>query len=183
MDTDEFSGIFDELDPDDFAGLFSTDVETPNVGEDAFTEFVDRNLDSTRFAFLASDGEINPVAVLTNPTTSWLHTPEDHESLGDYLERLSNEARRVEATWFFFVRKTKVGVGEDSTDNMFDPETLKKAKKAGQLTDGVFFYAARHEGVETESRRGIMRAHGNRLGELIEGTPDQEVPVFDEILE
>jgi len=183
MDNDEFSGIFDELEPDDFAGLFSTDVQTPNVGEDAFAEFVERHIESTRFAFLAADGEINPIAVLANATTCWLHTPEDHESLGDYLTRLAKEARRVEATWFFFVRKTKVGLGDDTTENMFDPKMLKKAKKNGQMVDGVFYYASRHEGVDQENRRGIMRAHGNRLGELVEGAPEQEVPVFDEILE
>jgi len=177
---DELSGIFDNLKPEDF---------TPNQGRAAFDQFTNNLIETTRHAYIASMGQINPIAVLANASEKRTVTPTQTETLGEYVERLGVEARAMGATWFFLSRKTLIGnylakAGDDLPD-VTDPATVAKAMADGILTEGVFFYAECHEGSERYIRHGQMAAEGpSALGEVIEGNPlaQQGVSFFANVL-
>ena len=175
---DELTGIFDNLTPEDF---------TPFRGRIAFDKFVAENIETTRTSWLAADGHINPIAVLATPAERWTFAPTDDETLGEYVERLRGEAKRLGASWLFISRKTLVGtylVDGDSVPDASDPEAIQKAIESGLMVEGVFYFAERVEGAERDSRHGLMRPEGERLGEVVEGNPNhQSASFFSRILD
>ncbi|HRD59548.1 MAG TPA: hypothetical protein PLZ93_00685 [Nocardioides sp.] len=177
---DEVSGIFDDLSPDDFAGIRSLQVRPGS-----FDDFVEDQVAALRIAYLSSDGEMNPVAVLGQGTSAWLHAPDEDETLGAYFARLETEARRIGATRFFISRKTHVGsapVEHPDLPDVADAGMIREVLESGGLVEGVYYFAARRDGEEREYRHGIMKAHGNRLGEVVEGSPDQPMELLTGIL-
>lgn len=177
---DQFDGIFDELLPDDFSGVTSWRHHFKN-----FDEFVETGLLTVRVSYASAEGQINPVALLADHRQTWLYGPDDDETLGEYFERLKFEASRLKATWFFVSKKTMVGntKASENLPDVSDPEAIDKALEEGLLGEGVFYFASQHDGDEKEYRHGIMNAHGNRLGEAIEGNPQQTVNSLKEILD
>lgn len=180
FDDDEFSGIFDNLNPNDFSGVASTPVRY-----EAFEDFVDHNVRSVRVAFLAVDGnQLNPIAILQTEDTEWMYAPEDDETMGEYLERLRGEARRLNAIRFFISRTTKVGVLPADVDvDAADPVTAQDMLAKDKLTDGVLFFAMERAGNTIATTHGIMVAYANRLGEAQRGDDDQTVALFARILD
>lgn len=174
---DELSGIFDNITPADFA---------PFKGRLAFDQFVTKNLEMTRMAWLAADGQINPVAVLATAEKSWAFAPTDDETLGEYVERVRGEAKKLGATWLYISRKTLVGtfkVDPSDAPDATNPEAIQEAIEKGLMSEGLFYYAERLEDGERDCRHGMMRAQDNELGELIEGNPyHQSVSFFANIL-
>lgn len=186
---DELTGIFDNLDPDDFNDpitVKATRGERDNYGAEAFDQFIDRKIETVRESYLASEGQINPVATLASRTSEWMFTPTDEETLGQYVERLRSEAKRLGATWLFISRKTLVGSSqqdEDSVVDTSDPEQLQAGIEAGLVSEGVFFFAERIEDGVRDHRHGIMKAeNSDTLGELVMGNPVQTVSFFATIL-
>lgn len=171
---DELAGIFDHLTPEDFS---------PFRGRIAFDQFITQNLETTRTSWLAADGQINPVAVLATATERWTYVPTDEETLGEYVERLRSEARRLKATWLFLSRKTLVGnyevrVGDDVPDTS-DPDALQKAIEKGIITEGIFYFAERSEDGKTDTRHGLMKPDKDgRLGPVVEGNPKHQTADF-----
>lgn len=174
---DELAGIFDDLSPEDFS---------PNRGRVAFDKFVDRHVQIVRMAYLASEGNINPVAILATDTEEHEFTPTQEETLGEYVARLHDEAEGVGAKWLFISRKTLVGSLSIPASEMFDlsdPEQVQAAIEKGLMSEGVFYYAERTEGAERQRRHGMMRADGNRLAMQVEGDSEhQSVDFFSSIL-
>ncbi len=175
---DELTGIFNDLTPQDF---------TPFSGRVAFDDFVTQNINAMRIAWAAADGAVNPVAFLATAGKIDIHTAEDGETLGQYIERVQQEARKMGATWLFVSRKTLVGnyqaSSRDTIPDATDPAALEKAIASGLMVEGLFYYAERLEDGQRDCRHGMMRAEGDRLGELIEGNPHhQTVGFFSNIL-
>jgi hypothetical protein len=175
---DDLTGIFDDLSPEDFA------LE-PKRGIIAFDKFVKENIQSIRMAYLASEGQINPVAVFADPMNEWVFVPNDDENMGEYVERLREAAKTLKATWFFISRKTMVGsyltTNEDVSD-LADPEVIARLEAEGQMTEGVLYYAERLEDGQREHRHGFMRAEDGRLTQVVEGNPIQTIELFSNIL-
>lgn len=178
---DELTGIFDDLTPEDFA------LEEKR-GIVAFDRFVKENIAAIRMAYLASEGQVNPVAVLASPENEWTFVPTDDENLGEYIERLREAAKTLKATWFFISRKTKVGSYAADASNgipdIADREVVKAARDQGILSEGIFYYAERYEDGVRDCRHGMMRADADdRLSDPIEGNPHvQGVGIFSNIL-
>lgn len=169
--SDEYNGIFDDLNPNDFHGVTSW----PH-SYDSFDEFVDFEIMSTRKAWLASDGQINPVAVLATEDRIWLYAPDDDESVQEYFDRLKGEAERVQASWLYIAKQTNVGIRSDQELGvLMDVADVEDE----DLDDGVLYYAAERE---KHTKIGIMRAYGNRLGEVIPGDPNQPFSMLGDIL-
>lgn len=182
---DDFTGIFDHLSPDDFNLETSAVDENPGVyrGPHAFSTFVDQQLRAVRLAFAAADGEINPVAVLVSPTVERVFAPDDDETLGQYLDRLSNEARTVGATWFFISKKTVAGVfSSNEHPDVNSPEAMQAAIDEGTAKLNVLWYAERREGDERHHRHGLLEIVGNKLGQMYEGPAEQGLTAFERVL-
>lgn len=179
---DELTGIFDNLKPEDFSV-----GDGPNLGHAAFDKFVGDNLRTVRTGFLASDGHLNPIAVLSDSQTQVVLVPEGAETLGDWLERLRSEAQKLGATWFFLCRKTMVGhyqsSGSEPVPDATDPNAVAEAMSKGLMSEGLFFYAERMENGDRESRHGLMEIQDGRLGEVREGDPaTQSVEFWQTVL-
>lgn len=184
---DEYNGIFDHLNPDDFVRETSAVDEVPrvNVGVEKFNQFVDEQLRAVRFAYLASDGQINPIAVVASPTVQRMFAPDDDETLGQYLQRLHREANLIGARWLFISKQTLVGSQETPASQMKDVNDPESVGDESALTEGVYWYAERREGDERHHRHGIIPelAGRNVLGEMTEGPQEQTVPMFAKILD
>ena len=177
----EFNGVFDDLDPSHFLGQATLDSYVDNVGQDKFETFCTNMIDATRLAFLASDGdEINHIAVLVNPEKAVAFVGDDEETMEDYMGRLTAEASRLKATWFFMCHFTNVGTepldGKAEVDVNVDSEDPR-------LSRGAYFYARRREDDGSHTRQAIALVYGNRLGELQQGPIDQPAQRFDSVLD
>lgn len=177
---DELTGIFNDLKPEDFFGTAARDIKGKT-----FDAFVDDNIQTIQVAYLAASGELDPIAILATATKEWTYTPNDEETLGEYLHRLTDEAKRLGATRMFLIKATLVGtdrVLQNEAPTVGEVENIEEGIRNGQVTMGVFYYAQTKEGPEVRRRVGIMRGHGNRLGEPVEPSTAQAVPNWDEIL-
>jgi len=186
--SDEFSGIFDHLDPEDFTLTTSAvdEVSRENKGIDAFNAFVDEQLRAVRMAYKAAEGVINPIAILASPAKQRMFTPEADEDMGQYVKRLNREAKAMGATWVFISRKTLVGsrmVSPDQLRDVNDPDEVQKAIEDGLLVTGLIWFAERREGDERHRRHGVIESNANhQLKEPSEGSEEQALPLFDRIL-
>lgn len=183
---DEYSGIFDHLNPDDFNTETSAIDETTGTfeGDEAFKPWVQDQLRTLRASFAAADGAINPIAILAGPTTMRTFAPDDDETLGQYLDRLGREARRINAHWFFISKRTLVGTVEaDRPIDVSDPKTVQQAINDGLLNDGVLWFADQREGGERRHRAGFLTIVGNRLGESVESAGTQTFTTFSAVLD
>lgn len=189
--SDEFDGIFDHLTIEDFITSTTAveEVLRSNQGLEAFTAFVEEQLRTVRTAWVASETWMQPIALLANHEKQRVFTPDDDESLGDFVNRLSREARSMEAIWSFVAKRTYVAdlgmartseLGDVSSEA--DPDAWERAVAEGVAELGVLWYAERNEGTERHHRHGQMVDSNGRLGPLIEGSPNQTLDLFARIL-
>lgn len=181
--SDELTGIFDHLTPDDF-NLQTTAVDEmarTNIGIDQFNAFVDEQLRSIRLGWSIGDGYFCPVAVLANEGVQRVFAPDDEETLGDFVNRLHRESDQMRATWLFFALQTTVATYQhEDADAVDSADALEKGgEEAGP---GLFWYAERRED-ERHRRHGIMPIANGRLGAQTEGSDNQEVTLFGKILD
>lgn len=181
---DELTGIFDHLTPEDFAEQVGAPKEKQ---PESFDSWVQANIETTRVAWQAANGQINPIAVLAKEAERWTITPTDTETLGEYVDRVRAKAKSLGATRLYLARKTLVGnytasEGDDIPD-IADPAALQAAIEKGIIGEGAFYYAESLFGGLRTSRHGLMKAEGETLGELVEGTPEQQsVGLFQNML-
>lgn len=177
---DEFAGIFDDLNPNDFGGVTSAPAR-----KETFQEFLEANLRAVRISYLAVDGnQLNPIAILQAEDTEWTYAPEDDESLGEYVDRLREEAKRLNAVRLFISRTTKVGVlPTGDLPDAGDLNTATEMMENGELSDGAAFFGMERVGDVWERVHGIMVAFANRLGEAQYAPDDQSMDLFARILD
>lgn len=192
MTDDELTGIFDDLEPDDFNVKTTARIEThlpdaPHRGASAFKQFVEHNIEVVRSSSLAAGGgDINPVAILSSASTQWMFSPVEGETMGDYVQRLHQEAAALGATWVFISRQTMVGsamIDDEDVPDAADPVAVEEALKRGTMSKGVVFFAQRHEGDEWEHSHGMMLLADGGLGPAIYGSQEQKMDFFAQILE
>ena len=158
------------------------EADPPYEGKAAFNAWVDHNLRTMRIAWAAADGTVNPVAFLATKERMRTFAPDDDETLGQYIDRLTREARVVQARWFFICQRTHVGhIQSDEMMDAASAEIVQKAIDEGALKLGMVWYAERREGRITH-RAGYMTAVGNRLSEPEETSPEQSFEPFAEVL-
>lgn len=180
------TGIFDHLNPDDFGHETSALDETRPPRK--FQTFVDNSLNALRVAFAASDGNLNPVAVLASSTVQRMFGPNDDESLADYIVRLANEARIIGAHWVFISTRTEgalVEVEYDGTtplNGINNIDDMTAVQEQGLDEEMVYYYAVQVTNDEVTRRQGLLPiTASNSLGEIREGAPEQP-SLFDAIL-
>ena len=183
---DELTGIFDHIRPEDFI-LETTAIqeyERTNEGVEAFNAFVDEQLRAARQSWIAAEGEVQPIAILASTTKQRVFTPDDEETLGEWVQRLHREAQRMQANWVFLTKRTMVGSAAPGAQDVDfnDQEAVQAAIEAGTLVDGSLWYAERREGGERHHRFGIMRAKNGRLAEMEEGPSSQPSGLWSLIL-
>ena len=188
---DDITGIFDNLTPQDFLEAYqeSTAVDEMsriNQGVDAFNEFVEEQIRALKLSYTAAEGNIQPIAVLAGRTTQRIFVPDDDETMQQWINRMHREAKAINAIWTFVSKKTMVGTRQaevnDDAPDVNDPEHVRSAVEAGDMTMGVFWYAERREGDERHHRHGILRGSETRLTEALEGPTTQAIPLFAQIL-
>jgi hypothetical protein len=194
---DDLTGIFDHLTWQDFAeGLepikdsFTQPAPPPEnaVGSEAFGRFVEASISMYTDAYLAAAGNLDPIAILVSPEGRWTYLPTAEENVQEWLDRISAEAKKRKATWFFVARKTLVGNYQASTEDEIPDATQDEAKiewaiKQGYIAEGVFFFAKRIEGEDIESKHGILKDRGGQLTGRVDGSNEhQTVNLFDAVL-
>lgn len=184
--TDGIDGIFDHITPDDFARETSAleTIERAGIGATAFNAFVDEQVRGIRTSYIASSGNVDPIAIIVSPTIQRVFAADDDESLNDFVARIHREAKQIGAIWTFVGKKTLVGTKLTSgpLPDLNDPEAVDDALAEGILSVGMMWYADRREGELREHRTGSMpEVAKGRLGEGV--VNDQGVPIFATILD
>lgn len=182
--TDEYHGIFDDVNPEDFFSQTTAyqEVSRTNKTLDAFNGFVDEMLRAVQMAYAMAEGEISAVAVLANDETMRFYVPVDEETVQNYIDRLHEEAEQMNACWFFLARATRVGSHLVTRDDMHDAtndQVIEDAAEEGALQDGLFWYAERRED-EHQTRMGIYFDNGSNILERSMETPN--TPQTSELL-
>lgn len=180
--SDELDGIFDNLTPEDFLVSFNTtafqEIARVNTGLNAFNDFVEEQLRTLQATYAMTEGAMNPIAILANQHTQRLYLPSEEETVQNYLDRLTEEARAMDACWFFIARRTEVGahiIEPDESHDVADMDVTKKAQESGALSPGVFWYAERRED-EHQRRMGIFFDNNGVLERPVE-VPDNPQPI------
>lgn len=189
-DDDKYAGVFDHLTPEDFnldATTAISEIPRTNHGVDAFNSFTEEQLRAVHTAFMASEGHLQPIALLANETTQRAFTPDDEETVAEFIKRLNREAQRMRAVWTFYACKTLVSVEmvspDDEQPDVNDPEEIAAAVERGQMQPGVLWYSERREGDEQHRRQGVMAEAGpGRLGPTQEASALQSIALLALIL-
>lgn len=173
---DEFDGIFDDLSPADFFSQTTAyqEISRTNKGLEAFNGFVDEMLRAVQMAYAMAEGDVGAIAVLANSETMRMFVPVDEETVQNYIDRLNEEAKQMNAHWFFLARATKVGSHLVDRGEMHDAtqaKVIEEAHDQGELQDGLFWYAERRED-ERQKRMGIYFDNGSGILERSMETPD-----------
>lgn len=187
----EYEGIFEDATVADFIRTTSARLETTRTGGqglEAFNRFVDEQLRAVRMAWIAAETYMQPLVLLTNDTQQRVFSPDDDETLRQFIERMHREAIAMEATWVFIAKRTMVGNIGDAIDtehdvDVSDTEEWEKAVAAGVVRLGVVWYAERREGAERHHRHGQMQDENGTLGEMREGARNQGIPLFAAVLD
>lgn len=179
MNDDDLTGIFDHLTPDDFIITDLSGARVPLPDGCSFNEFVDMQITLLKYAFAACDGAINPLTILAVGDQSIVYQASDDESLGAYITRMSEEARRLKARWVFFYKKTLVtkAIGDANVD---DESLMHQALKKGEAWEAMYWYAAQNDDVPP-MRHGYVTIDEQRLGKAVEA-PTQENSLLGKIL-
>lgn len=186
---DEITEFFDKLTVADFledrTGAMRFSLSSlPAMDFDAFFT---GSMHTLRLSYLAANGMINPIALLCNGTSMYAYRPASSENMGEYVKRLTAEARDIKAKWLFISRKSVVAterVDVESVPEIDSPEALSKARAAGGAAEGVVYYAECVEDNEKDIRFGMMQEEeGWQLTDPIAGNPaHQAYPLFANIL-
>lgn len=180
----EYDGVFDDLNPDDFARDTSARAEVSRLN--GFDAFVDEQIRAVRTAWIASETWMQPIALIANHEAQRIFIPDDDESLRQFVDRMHREAVAMGAIWTFVARRAMVASFGDTTEDhdvdLDDPDTWERAVAEGLVVLGVQWYAERREGGDRQQRHGQIHDENGTLGALREGAPNQRVPLFPEIL-
>lgn len=168
-------GFFDHLSPQDFVRETSA-RHVAVVDEQPFDTFVDNSLEALRLAFHAADGMPNPVAVLISRDGRRIFAPDDDETLGQYIDRLSREAKKYKAHTLFTAWLTEGGTYEGDTQH-----DVGSDEGIEQVTDlqQVLYWYAQHKRV---IRHGIMTIEGGDTRDVIEAPGQHAAHVYRQIL-
>lgn len=183
-DENEFdlTGIFNDLTPQDFDRSNSA-RHVALLERQNFEEFVTNSLEALRLAFHAADGKPNPVAVLMGSDGRRIYTPDDDESVGDFLDRLSREAKEQQTHTLFIAMLTVGGTYQaPSTDGwttLDDADAVKRSAETGSgLRPVLVWYAQYGKAV----RQGIMMTEDGNTGDVFESPGEFGPAAFRAIL-
>ena len=193
----DFSGIFDDLSPDDFFLETSAIAERddgPFYGTASFDAHIEETIRNLRVTFSTSVGRMNPIAILSNRDLQRTFTPQQDEDLGMFLERLKREARLLGASWFFFAKRNVFvlydGEEDEELHDVTSSDSLTAAQqRGGHEEQGIVWFAERREvlGPHTSkaTRQGVLHlsSAGDRIVGETEGDERQTIAVFSGILD
>lgn len=187
--TDEIEGCFAEATVADFLRESSAREEVSGhfAGAAAFQSFVDDQIRAVRTAWIASETYMQPLVVLASHDLERIFITDDDETLGQFVQRMSREAKAMQATWTFLAKRTMVAelgpMRETEHDiDVDDPEAWQQALAEGLMRLGVLWFAERREAGEHTRRHGQMVDEVGTLGPLVEGARNQTIPLFEQIL-
>lgn len=177
------TGAFDHLSPDDFSFESTSFYDTPPTQD--FDAFIAANLRMVRFAYASCDGNINSMATIASDTVERMIAPQDGDTMGDYIDRLAEEARIIQAKRAFACKVTQVGqylvAPEEERRSTNDIEGVRRAEQSGGLQQAMYWYAEEIGAIAGPLRRhGFLTIVGHRLDQVFEA-PGQP-SVFSNIL-
>lgn len=173
-------GFFSHLSPADF-DRDSSARHVAVLDQVPFDDFVEANLESLRFAYHAADGNPNPVAIMMCLDGRRIFTPDDDETLGQYIDRLSREAKRHGAIRLFTAWLTEGGTYEGDEATVDSPEALAAAEASGAMQIVLYWFA--QDGRRNPAiRHGIMAIDSGNTGPVHEAAGEHAAPVYRSIL-
>jgi len=179
---DPFDGVFNRLNPEDFAQKFETTAAYETSEEvGSFDAYVDSNIGAVRISFQAApDGWVQPVCALSSATQKKVFIPDDGEVYRTYIDRLNREARLMGANRVFIFLRTKAAVMDQDTE-MAKVSPMDKTFRhlVSDWKEAVYWYA--EDRTLDVHRHGFLPIKDERLGEMVHGM-DEQPNLFQRIL-
>lgn len=179
--SDELTNIFESLNPDDFVheGSSALGVSLPLPQMDDFEDFITFQMGMLRFAFASCDGEINSMISLGMEDRILTYQAYDRETLSHFIDRIHDEATRLNAKWSFFYKRTMIThMSNVERSPNVDVDVIKDDEKSWEA---VYWHATSNENGSLERQHGYAQINGDRLG-LIFKAPTQVNEILDRIL-
>lgn len=180
---DDLSGIFDHLTPEDFTRPrpISICYDEPAATR-PFDSWVALRLTYARYGYEASCGKQRSMVVLVGHGVQRILGSEPAERLGDFIDRVSSEAREMRAHRCFFSMFTVVGhVVTDQAQPLGDSGLLRQASDTGTALPGLLWYAC-ELGTAPARRLGYIRVDHDHIGEVFQTCNEQPGGLLDRIL-
>lgn len=179
--TDQFSGIFDELDPDTFHFAGTAVVDEPEDPELSMIAFIERHHLMMRAEFAAANGYPNSVVWLASEDRLRGFHANDGELLPDLIKRVRREAVSFGASRLFYYQRTMIATLTPAvpvkTAPRYDdvPIDTPDALSAPNMHDGILWYAE-ERGEERIRVSGIFEVAGT--GRLINTRVGSSQPIL-----
>jgi len=163
---DGIAKAFSKIRPADFVRQTAHFYEhTP--GPETFDVFLNRHLYAVRYAFIAADGQINPVASLSDGRVERLFAARDDDSVATMFQRLTEQAKETGSTRFFFSR-TVEAIVNDETDIVRTVIWYAEDISSGEIHHGGMMITDTPDGVNLGSVVEAQKIAGV-LGDLLTG--------------
>ncbi len=190
--SDDFNGIFDDLNPSDFTVPDTTSAyDGPRLAAATWEEWLSHNVHGVVLAHCSaqpdSDEGMTGIAVLESVDAVRVFRPLDsREPLGEFIARLTAEAGLMGARRLFFAKPTHIGrVNRESAQSadVTDLANRAEAERTGQLQIGVLIYARElMPGGERTYLGAMLIDDDNRIGRLSPAPAGQTLRMFDGVL-
>lgn len=169
-------GFWNDLTPQDFERPTSARHAVDVKEHQPFNKFVEASLDALRLAFHAADGQPNPVAILISDHGRLIFAPDDDETLGQYIDRLTREAKGFYAHTLFTAWLTEGGTYEGDTQH--DLGSSEGLEEVSEMREVIYWYAQRKRKI----RHGIMMIEAGDTGDIVEAPAEHAAHVYRQIL-
>lgn len=175
---DDLAGIFDDLNPEDFAretsAVASAEYDDIRQGREEYLAFVDANLHHIRSAYDEDPDNFDPIGILHTPEGKRVFLPDDDETNEMFMLRLQREATEFQATWFFIGMIAPAAVCADRDEAVGGNFVMQ---------DSLCWYAEAREPRFNNVRQGIIVIHKDKTsGDLLEGDPEGASYLFRMVL-
>lgn len=178
----EIANFFENLTPEAFAEaptdthLYEQVEDAPVSGPDDFERFT---LDHLRTLI----DEQCELAVIHDGTTARFYQQRPDETSGEWLLRVSRDAKDHSATWVFLGMPGEASFGDpDKMFNPANPADVERARQSGYLVEVINWYAESTEPASPEVRFGVIVFEDNDVKVIQSTNPTGANPAFRRVL-
>lgn len=188
LNIEEIRNFLDTVTADDFDRTSAHDEShyTKEItGQARFNAFTHFHLEAARIAYAASDGYMNPWAVLHRPDARRMFVPDDDETVSMFVNRLAREAQDFGATWFFIAMVGPGGYAEETEDIPSGEQVFRGEATSDTFKPAINWYAESIEPKVEAVRYGIVTIENGRARSNIENEVADHAgasPLFTQVM-
>lgn len=176
----DFRDFLEGIDPEDFDRSSALASFKGCTGPAGFNRFIQERLVEAEDYYDEQQGRPDPLVYLANDDRMLLFEGYPDETMLDMFTRLHREAMAMSASMVFIAMRLYAANQSLPIDGM-DSAAIKAAIEEGLLTQSYAWYAEHRVGDDRDRRSGVWPIIDGKLGERVDGSPDN-APLFHSVL-